>query len=107
MKSPGASSGVWRAPAAHGIAKMIQLTRLNNQPLMVNSDLIKFVEKAPDTVLTLMNGEKIIVRESAEAVLEKIIAFRQSVMSGAIVQTPMPSLADPTAPVPPDASEES
>ena len=40
---------------------MIQLTRLNNQPMMVNSDLIKLVEKAPDTVLTLITGEKIIV----------------------------------------------
>jgi hypothetical protein len=37
---------------------MIQLTRLNNHPLIVNSDLIKFVERAPDTVLTLVSGEK-------------------------------------------------
>lgn len=65
---------------------MIQLTRLNNQPLMVNSDLIKFVERAPDTVLTLLTGEKVIVLESAEAVLEKIVAFRQSILSGPRVQ---------------------
>ena len=37
---------------------MIQLTRLNNHPLIVNSDLIKLVETAPDTVLTLVTGEK-------------------------------------------------
>jgi flagellar protein FlbD len=37
---------------------MIWLTRLNSHPLAVNSDLIKFVEQAPDTVLTLVNGEK-------------------------------------------------
>lgn len=69
---------------------MIQLTRLNNQPLMVNSDLIKFVEKAPDTVLTLVNGEKVIVLESIDTVLEKIVGFRRSVMSGlpAPVATP-------------------
>lgn len=65
---------------------MIQLTRLNNQPLMVNSDLIKFVERAPDTVLTLLTGEKVIVLESAEAVLEKIVAFRRSILSGPGVQ---------------------
>ena len=35
---------------------MIQLTRLNNQPLVLNSDLIKFVEQAPDTVITLVTG---------------------------------------------------
>jgi len=63
---------------------MIQLTRLNNQPLMVNSDLIKFVERAPDTVLTLVNGEKLIVLESAESVLEKIVVFRRSITSGPV-----------------------
>ncbi len=47
---------------------MIQLTRLNNHPLVVNSDLIKFVEQAPDTVITLVNGDKIVVRESAQDV---------------------------------------
>ena len=61
---------------------MIQLTRLNNCPLMVNSDLIKFVERAPDTVLTLVTGEKIVVLESADQVLEKIIGFRRLILSG-------------------------
>ena len=60
---------------------MIQLTRLNNQPLVVNSDLIKFVEKAPDTVLTLVTGEKLVVREAAEEVLAKIIEFRRTILS--------------------------
>src|SRR3984893_7579587 len=69
-----------RAPA------MIHLTRLNNHPLMVNSDLIKFVEKAPDTVLTLVTGEKIVVLESAEQVLEKIIEFRRTILSGPVAQ---------------------
>jgi flagellar protein FlbD len=68
-------------------ADMIQLTRLNNQPLVVNSDLIKFLERAPDTVLTLVTGEKIIVRESPDDVLKKIIAFRQTILSGVIVGT--------------------
>ena len=61
---------------------MIQLTRLNNQPLIVNCELIKFVEKAPDTVLTLMNNEKIVVRETSEEVLDKIVDFRRRVISG-------------------------
>jgi uncharacterized protein YlzI (FlbEa/FlbD family) len=65
---------------------MIQLTRLNNHPLMVNSDLIKFVEKAPDTVLTLVTGEKIVVLESSEQVLEKIIEFRRLILTGPAVQ---------------------
>jgi len=61
---------------------MIQLTRLNNHPLVVNSDLIKFVEQAPDTVITLLNGEKIVVRESAQDVLERVVQFRRSVLQG-------------------------
>jgi flagellar protein FlbD len=61
---------------------MIRLTRLNNQALTVNSDLIKFLEQSPDTLITLVNGEKIVVRESAEEVLARIIAFRRSVLRG-------------------------
>ena len=61
---------------------MIQLTRLNNQPLAVNSDLIKFVEQAPDTVITLVNGEKLLVRESTPQILERIMQFRRSVLEG-------------------------
>ncbi len=61
---------------------MIRLTRLNNQPLVVNSDLIKCVENAPDTVITLVTGEKIIVRETTEQVLERVIAFRRAILAG-------------------------
>jgi uncharacterized protein YlzI (FlbEa/FlbD family) len=61
---------------------MIQLTRLNQHPLVVNSDLIKLVEQAPDTVLTLLNGEKIVVRESAQEVLERVVQFRRAVLQG-------------------------
>lgn len=60
---------------------MIRLTRLNNQPLIVNSDLIKCVERAPDTVLTLVTGEKIIVRESTDEVVERVIAFRRAILA--------------------------
>jgi flagellar protein FlbD len=62
---------------------MIRLTRLNQQPLAVNSDLIKFVEQAHDTVLTLINGDKVVVRENVDQVLERIIQFRHSILAGA------------------------
>jgi flagellar protein FlbD len=61
---------------------MIQLTRLNHHVLVVNSDLIKFVEQAPDTVITLVSGEKIVVLESARDVLERVVRFRRSVLEG-------------------------
>ena len=61
---------------------MIQLTRLNNSLLTINSDLIKFVEQSPDTVITLLNGEKILVREDAHEIVAQIINFRRSVLQG-------------------------
>lgn len=61
---------------------MIQLTRLNNKPLLVNSDLVKFVEQSPDTLVTLITGEKIVVLEKADEVLARIIEFRRAVLGG-------------------------
>jgi len=57
---------------------MIRLTRLNNRPLVVNSELIKFIENAPDTVITLVTGEKIVVREPAEEVMAKVMQYRRA-----------------------------
>ena len=61
---------------------MIRLTRLNNQQITVNSDLIKMVESKPDTVLTLINGEKILVNETVDEVIARVIEFRRNVISG-------------------------
>jgi flagellar protein FlbD len=61
---------------------MIHLTRLNNKTLFVNSDLIKFVEQSPDTVVTLITGEKVVVLEKPNEVLARIAAFRRSVLEG-------------------------
>ena len=61
---------------------MIQLTRLNNQTLVLNADLVKFVEQSPDTVITLVNGEKFIVRESVDEVVQRVLQFRCSIMQG-------------------------
>jgi len=62
---------------------MIHLTRLNGNPLVVNSDLIKCAESSPDTMLTLINGEKIVVLESCEDVVSRIIAWRGQVLAQA------------------------
>jgi flagellar protein FlbD len=56
---------------------MIRLTRLNNRPLVVNSDLIKFIENAPDTVITLVSGEKIVVLETAQEVINRVVEYRR------------------------------
>jgi flagellar protein FlbD len=62
---------------------MIQLTRLNHVPLVLNSDLIEHMEVTPDTVVTLTTGQKFVVLESAEEVLDRIIQFRRSLFVGA------------------------
>jgi len=61
---------------------MIQLTRLNHVPLIVNSDLIEHVEVTPDTVVALTTGQKFLVLESAEDVVERVIQFRRSILAG-------------------------
>lgn len=58
---------------------MIRLTRINRVPLVLNSDLIEHVEATPDTVITLTSGQKLVVRESAEEVIEKVIEFRRAI----------------------------
>ncbi|MDR3726664.1 MAG: flagellar FlbD family protein, partial [Terracidiphilus sp.] len=60
---------------------MIELTRLNGNVMMLNSDLIKTAESSPDTMLTLINGEKIIVRETREEVTERVLAYRARLLS--------------------------
>jgi flagellar protein FlbD len=55
---------------------MIVLTRLNGHCLTVNSDLIKYAEASPDTVLTLITGEKLIVLETCEQVQERCMDYR-------------------------------
>jgi flagellar protein FlbD len=78
---------------------MIKLTRLNNQPLVVNSDLIKSMENAPDTVLTLVTVDKIIVRESTEQVLERVIEFRRAILAGLTPPpTDLPLVTPPVLP---------
>ncbi len=72
---------------------MIELTRLNSHPLVLNSDLIKFVEQAPDTVITLLSGEKIVVRESAQDVLQRVVQFRRDILQGnSLLLTPRVNL---------------
>jgi flagellar protein FlbD len=55
---------------------MIQLTRLNGNPLYVNIDMIKWAEAAPDTMLSLTNGEKVVVRESCDELVQRLKSYR-------------------------------
>jgi len=61
---------------------MIFLTRFDGTEVVVNSDLIVTVEKIPDTVLTLTTGDRIMVRESVEEVVDRATAYRHRVLQG-------------------------
>ena len=58
---------------------MIQATRLDNTVLVLNSDLIEHIESTPDTVVTLTNGRRWIVRESVAEVVERIIEYQRAI----------------------------
>ena len=60
---------------------MIEVTRLNGNPMVLNSDLIKSAEASPDTMLTLVNGEKLIVREACDEVIERVLAYRAQLLA--------------------------
>lgn len=59
---------------------MIELTRLNGEHMVVNSDLIRYAEASPDTVITLVTGDKIVVTESPQEVIERVVAFRSRLL---------------------------
>jgi len=61
---------------------VIRLTRINRTSLAINGDLIKFVESAPDTVITLVTGEKVVVTESVEQIIDMIVQFRRTILAG-------------------------
>ncbi|MCJ7822140.1 MAG: flagellar FlbD family protein [Armatimonadetes bacterium] len=58
---------------------MIELTRLNGLPVIINADLIKFIEATPDTLISLTSGEKIMVREPVSLVAERVLKYRHQV----------------------------
>jgi flagellar protein FlbD len=60
---------------------MIYVTRLNHTPVVLNCDLIEHMETTPDTVISLTTGQKLIVLESAEEIIERVVKFRRSIFS--------------------------
>ncbi len=57
---------------------MIKLTRLDGEEFILNADLIKYVEHRPDTFITLTMGDRIVVAESPEKVLELVMDYHRS-----------------------------
>jgi flagellar protein FlbD len=58
---------------------VITLTRLNGNTVGVNPDLVTVIDVTPDTTLCLLNGDRLIVRQTLDEVVAKVIEFRQTV----------------------------
>lgn len=59
---------------------MILVHRLRGEPMLVNADLIEAIEATPDTVLTFVDGRKMLVTEAPAEVLHLIVEFRAAVL---------------------------
>jgi len=55
---------------------MISLTKINDRDVVINCDLIELIESTPDTTLTMTTGKKIIVLDTVDEVLDKVVAYK-------------------------------
>lgn len=60
---------------------MIEVTKLNDEKFVLNAELIKTVEETPDTVITITTGNKYIVRESVEEVIQRVVAYKRQIFT--------------------------
>lgn len=56
---------------------MIKLTRIDGEPFVLNAELIRYVECRPDTFVTLTSGDRIVVSETMEDVIDRAVAYQQ------------------------------
>jgi len=63
---------------------MITATRLNGKSFVVNAELIKTVESTPDTLITLVNGDRLMVTESMDEIVERAVEYGRQIRSFAV-----------------------
>jgi flagellar protein FlbD len=73
---------------------MIKLTRLDGEPFVLNAELIRYVERRPDTFITLTSGDRIVVAETMDEVIERSVQYQQNKHF-----MPMPRAISPAAQV--------
>jgi len=60
---------------------MIKLKRINEKEFVLNAEYIEFVESTPDTIISLTTGKKIVVKESVDEVIEKVIEYKRRIFN--------------------------
>lgn len=58
---------------------MIAVTRINGERIIVNAELIKTIERTPDTMITLLNGDHMLVKEPLEEIVKRAIEYGRSI----------------------------
>jgi flagellar protein FlbD len=61
---------------------MIKVTGLNKEEFILNSEIIEKIEVVPETLITLINGKKYLVLESAEVVIDEILKYKKKIFAG-------------------------
>lgn len=69
----------WMPGIVYRSSGMIELTKLNGTPFVLNAELIETMEATPDTVISLVTGRKYLVRESVDEVRRKTLEYKRSV----------------------------
>ena len=82
---------------------VIYVTRLDGSQLVVNADLIETVEHTADTVITLLDGKKLVVRTLVDDVVNSVIGYRQMIARGPLRMADAPPLHSAAAAVHSDA----
>jgi flagellar protein FlbD len=57
---------------------MIQLTKINGHHIVVNADMIEYIEETPDTVITLNNNDKVLVKDRMTEIVDKVVRYRRT-----------------------------
>jgi flagellar protein FlbD len=89
-----------RRAEAKGYRAVIQLTRLDGSPFMVNADLIETIEETPTTVVALTTHKRYTVQEPAAVIVDRIIAFRRQIARAPLsLVSPRKDGDEPTPPI--------
>ncbi len=70
---------IWLEDSSVRVKCMIQLTKINNAPIVLNSDLIEYIEETPDTVITLTNNDRVVVQERMTEIVDRIVHYRRQI----------------------------
>ncbi len=81
---------LWRIQAKARLTKektVILVTRFNGSQFYINAELIQAVEATPDTIISMVNNSKILVKEPPQVIVERVIEYRQKVSGSFLKQT--------------------